>query len=63
LVATAKGGRSLGTHRHRWEDNIKMGLRGITKIMWTGFIWLRYQWWDLVNMVKNLWIPLVLKIS
>jgi hypothetical protein len=29
LVGTLEGKRPLGRHRHRWEDNIKMELRGI----------------------------------
>jgi hypothetical protein len=33
-------GRELGRPGHRWEDNIRVGLREIGW-MWTGFIWLR----------------------
>jgi hypothetical protein len=40
LVGNGKGEKSLRRHRHRWEDNIKIGLRGMIKRMWTGFIWL-----------------------
>jgi hypothetical protein len=29
LVGKPKGKRPLGRRRHRWEDNIKMGLREI----------------------------------
>jgi hypothetical protein len=29
LVAKSKGERALGRTRHRWEDNIKMDLKGI----------------------------------
>jgi hypothetical protein len=31
-----KGKRSLGIHRHSWEDSIKMDLRVIS-----GFVWLK----------------------
>ena len=27
LVGKAEGKRSLETHRHRWENNIKMGIK------------------------------------
>jgi hypothetical protein len=29
LVGTPERNRRLGRHRHRWEDNIRMDLRGI----------------------------------
>ena len=29
LVGKPEGRRKLGIHRRRWDDNIKMGLRGI----------------------------------
>jgi hypothetical protein len=29
------------TPRRRWEDNIRMNLKGKEGRMWTGFIWLR----------------------
>lgn len=35
LVTKAKLERSFGTHRHRWEDNTKIGVRGIIERMWT----------------------------
>jgi hypothetical protein len=46
LDGRPKGKRPLGRPRHRWEDNIKMGLReiGIDDMNW---IWLtqdRIQW-------------------
>jgi hypothetical protein len=33
--------RALGRPRHRWEDNIRIGLREIGWEVWTGSIWLR----------------------
>ena len=29
LVGKPKGKRQLGTHRHRWEDNIKMDFQEV----------------------------------
>jgi hypothetical protein len=29
LAGKPEGNRLLGRHRHRWEDNIKIDLRGI----------------------------------
>jgi hypothetical protein len=33
--------RALGRRRHRWEDGIRMGLRVIEWVEWSGFRWLR----------------------
>jgi hypothetical protein len=33
--------RALGRHKLRWEDNIKIHLRGILFGVLIGFIWLR----------------------
>jgi hypothetical protein len=33
--------KTLGRPRHRWEDNIKMGLQEVGWEAWTGLIWLR----------------------
>jgi hypothetical protein len=33
--------RPLGRPRHRWEDNIIMGLKEIGVMLWSGFVWLR----------------------
>jgi hypothetical protein len=33
--------RPLGMCRHRWENNIKIGLEEVVREAWTGFIWLR----------------------
>jgi hypothetical protein len=47
--------KQLGRPRHRWEDNIKMDLRGIG---WGGVDCIhRDQWRVLVKMVMNLWLP------
>jgi hypothetical protein len=47
----------LGRSRCRWEDNIKMNLRGIE---WGGMDWIGLArdgdlWRALVNTVMNLW--------
>jgi len=36
-----EGKRPLGRHRHRWEDNIKMGFQKGDVWAWTGSTWLR----------------------
>jgi hypothetical protein len=59
MVGKPEGMRLLGRPRHRWEDNIKMDLR---EIGWEGVNWMhlaqdRDQWWVLVNIVTNLWVP------
>ena len=41
LVWKPEGKRTLGRHRHRWEDNIKMDFRKWDVGAWTGLIWLR----------------------
>ena len=41
LVVKPEGRRPLGTHRRRWEDNIKMGFREVGCGAWTKSIWLR----------------------
>jgi hypothetical protein len=40
LVGKPEWKRPLGRHRHRWEDDIRMGLWK-TAWEWTGCIWLR----------------------
>jgi hypothetical protein len=59
LVGKPDGTRSLRRPRRRWEDNIKMDLRGIG---WGGMDWIdlaqdRDQWRALVNTVMNLRVP------
>jgi hypothetical protein len=36
LVVKPEGKRPLGRHRHRWEDNIKMGFQEVGWRKWTG---------------------------
>jgi hypothetical protein len=59
LVGRPEGKRPLGKLRHRWEDNIKMGLR---EIRINGETWIqlaqdRVQWQAFVNMIMNLRVP------
>jgi hypothetical protein len=59
LVGKPKGKRPLVRPRHRWEDNIKMGLTeiGITGVSWLQLAQDRVQWWAFVNTVMNPWFP------
>jgi hypothetical protein len=49
LVVRPKGKRPLGRPKHRWEDNIKMDLRGIriNGMTWIQLAQDRVQWRDL----------------
>jgi hypothetical protein len=47
LPGKPEGKRPLGRPRHRWEVNIRMNL---SKLGCS-------QWWALVNMVMNVWVP------
>jgi hypothetical protein len=54
-----EGKRPLGKLRHRWVDNIKMGL---LEIGWGGEDWVglaqdRDKWRVLVNAIMNLRVP------
>jgi hypothetical protein len=51
--------RSLGRPRHRWVDNIKMGLRvvGLDGMDWTDLAQDRDRWRALVNAEMNLRVP------
>jgi hypothetical protein len=40
-VGKPEGKRPLGRPRHRWEYNIRMDIREIGWVVWTGLIWLR----------------------
>jgi hypothetical protein len=59
LVGKPEGKRPLGTHRCRWEDNIKLDLReiGIDGTNWLRLTQDRVQWRDFVNTVMNLRVP------
>jgi hypothetical protein len=41
LVGKPEGKKLLGKPIRMWEDNIKMNLREIGWLIWTGLIWLR----------------------
>ena len=41
LVGKPEGKRPLGRPRRRWEDNIKMGLEEVGRVVGTGWSWLR----------------------
>jgi hypothetical protein len=43
LMENLEGKTPLGTPRRRWEDNIKMVLREINGMVWTGLVWLRIE--------------------
>jgi hypothetical protein len=59
LVGRPEGGRPLGRHRCRWENNIKMDLReiGIDGANWTQLAQDRAQWRACVNTIMNLRAP------
>jgi hypothetical protein len=59
LVERPKAMRPLGRHRHRWEDNIKMGIRktGIDEANWIRLAQDSFQWRDFVSVVMNLPVP------
>jgi hypothetical protein len=59
LVRKSEGKKPLGIPRRRWEDAIKMDIRGIG---WNGMYYIhlaqdRDQWRALVNTVMNLRVP------
>jgi hypothetical protein len=59
LIRTPEGKRTLGRPRYRLEDSIRMDLR---ERRWEVVDWMhldqdRDQWWAIVNMVMNLWVP------
>jgi hypothetical protein len=61
LEGKPEGRRPLGRPRHRWVDNIKIGL-DLREIGWDGVDWVdlardRDRWRDLVSAVMNLRVP------
>jgi hypothetical protein len=59
LVRNGEGLSPAILPRHRWEYNIKMGLK---EIGWEGLNWIHLaqdgdKWWALVNSVMNTWAP------
>ena len=41
LVGKPEGKKTLGRHRRRWENNIKMDFQEVGWGAWTGLIWLK----------------------
>jgi hypothetical protein len=64
-VEKSEGKRPLHRPRHRWEDNVKMSLKGIgcEDMDCIQVAKDRVQWWALVNMVLNLLVILKVGIS
>ena len=59
LVGKPEGKKPFGRPRHRWGDNIKMGLQ---EVSFGGMDWIdlaqdRDRWRALVNAVMNLRVP------
>jgi hypothetical protein len=59
LVGKPEGKRPLGRPRHRWVDNIRMGLVkvGWGDVDWFGLAQHRDRWRALVNSVLKLRVP------
>jgi hypothetical protein len=59
LVGRPDGKRSLGTPRHRWEDNIKMSLQEVRceRMDWISLAQDRDRRRALLNAVLNLRVP------
>ena len=59
LTGNSRGKRSLGRHRRRWEDNIRMDLEeiGINAGNWVDSAQDRNYWRTLVNAALNLRVP------
>ena len=56
LVGKPEGKRPLGRPRHRWEDNIKVGLQELG-MDWIKLAQDRDRWQALVNVITNLRVP------
>ena len=59
LVGKPEGKRPLGRSRHRWEDNIKMGLEEVGGGCgdWMELAQDRDRWWAPVSTVTNVRVP------
>ena len=59
LVGKPEGKKSLGRHRRRWEDNIKMDLQEVAcgGVDWMELAQDRDRWRALANAVMNLRVP------
>jgi hypothetical protein len=59
LVGKPEGNTPLGRPRHRWLDNIRIGLgeTGWSGVDWIGLAQDRDKWRALVDVVMNLRIP------
>jgi len=59
LVGKPEGKRPLGRPRRRWEDNIKMDLKGMGcgGMDWIKMAQDRDRWRAFVNAVMNLQVP------
>jgi len=59
LVGKPEGKRPLGRPRHRWEDDIKVGLQevGFGGMDCIELAHGRDRWWTRVNAVMNLQVP------
>jgi len=58
LVVTPEGKRKFGGLKCRWQDNIKIDLKGTDydKIDWIHEAQDREEWWAVLNMLINLWV-------
>jgi hypothetical protein len=59
LVGKPEGKRPLGISRHRWEDNIKIGLQEVGGVRgdWMELDQDRDRWRALVGTVRNFRVP------
>jgi hypothetical protein len=59
LVGKPEGRRLLGRPRRRWEDNIRMDLRGVGcgRVDWMELAQDRDRWCALMSAVMNLRFP------
>jgi hypothetical protein len=59
LDRKTRGKRDLERPKCRWEDSIKTGFKeiGCEYMGWIFLAQARYQWWVVVDVVMNLWVP------